>query len=134
MGGGTAAEPPEPRGLRALRRLVTVLTATLILGVITVVGLLVIRLWALSPAPAPALPPEIALPAGETARAVTFGTGWVAVVTVDATGAERIRVLDAATGAERGVLAIGGAGLGVSKLIGASARASPLAGLNECEF
>jgi hypothetical protein len=106
--GETAAEPPEPRGLRALRRLVTLLTATLILGVITIVVLLVIRLWALAPTPAPALPAEIALPAGETARAVTLGTGWVAVVTVDAAGAERIRVLDAATGAERGVLAIPG--------------------------
>lgn len=105
-GAETGPEPPEPRGLRALRRLVTLLTATLILGVITVVGLLVIRLWALSPTPAPALPAEIALPAGETARAVTFGTGWVAVVTADEGGAERIRVLDAGTGAERAVLAI----------------------------
>jgi hypothetical protein len=30
---------------------------------------------------------------------VTFGTGWIAVVTVDDVGSERIRVLDAATGA-----------------------------------
>ena len=89
----------EPRSLRRLRRLVTVLTVTLILGVITIVGLLVIRLS--SYRAAPVLPAEIALPAGEKAEAVTLGTGWVAVVTVDAAGKERVRVLDARTGAER---------------------------------
>ena len=56
--------------------------------------------------PAPALPAEIALPAGESARAVTLGDGWLAVVTVDAAGRERIRVLDRATGAERAVTEI----------------------------
>ena len=104
---GTPGEPPpEPRGLRNLRRLVTLLTATLILGVIVVVGLLVIRLAALSPGAVPALPAGVALPAGESARAVTFGTGWVAVVTADAGGVERIRVFDAA-GAERAAVVIG---------------------------
>jgi hypothetical protein len=95
---------PEPPRLRRLRRLVTLLTATLIVGVITTVGLLVIRLSALAPAPAP--PAEIVLPAGESARAVTFGEGWLAVVTVDGAGRERIRVLDRATGAERAVTEI----------------------------
>jgi len=94
-------EFPEPPRLRRLRRLVTVLTATLIVGVITIVGLLVIRLTAV--APGPGLPPEVALPDGETARAVTLGGDWLAVVTVDAEGRERIRVLDRASGAERGV-------------------------------
>jgi hypothetical protein len=37
---------------------------------------------------------------------VTFGTGWVAVVTVDAEGRERVRVLDRATGAARGEIEI----------------------------
>lgn len=101
--GGEAAEPP---GLRRLRRLVTTLTAVLILGVITVVGLLVIRLAALKPVAGPVLPPEIALPAGERALAVTLGTGWVAVVTADEAGRERVRVLDARTGAERAAVAI----------------------------
>jgi hypothetical protein len=110
MSGSTSGrndgELPEPPGLRRLRRLVTGLTATLILGVITVVALLVIRLTALAPAPLPALPPHLELPRGERAQAVTLGAGWVAVVTRDAAGAERIRVLDAATGAPRGVLGI----------------------------
>ncbi len=90
---------PEPPRLRRLRQLVTVLTATLIVGVITIVVLLVIRLSSLSAPARPTLPAAIALPAGETTRAVTMGTGWVAIVTIDAAGAERIRVLDAATGA-----------------------------------
>ena len=42
---------PEPPRLRRLRRLVTALTVTLIVGVITIVGLLVIRLSALAPRP-----------------------------------------------------------------------------------
>ena len=37
------------------------------------------------------------------ATALTRGTGWIAVVTRDEGGAERIRVLDAATYAERSV-------------------------------
>ena len=90
--------------LRRLRRLVTALTITLILGVITIVVLLVIRLSGMTPPPA--LPETVALPAGEEATAMTRGEGWVAVVTIDARGAERIRVIDAATGAPRGVTEI----------------------------
>lgn len=95
---------PEPPGLRRLRRLVTALTITLIVGVITIVGLLVIRLSRVTPPPE--LPASVALPAGESARAMTLGEGWVAVVTVDRAGAERIRVIDAETGAERGLTEI----------------------------
>lgn len=79
----------------------TLLTATLILGVITVVALLVIRLAALKPEAPPMLPAQINLPKGERTQAVTLGTGWIAVVTSDAEGVERIRVLDARTGAPR---------------------------------
>ena len=75
-----------------LRRLVTVLTATMILGVLTIVVLLVIRLQ--TPA-LPSLPERITLPEGVTAEAVTFGPNWIAVVTDDA----RILILDRATGA-----------------------------------
>jgi hypothetical protein len=104
--GRDGADIPEPRRIRQLRHLVTTLTAVLIVGVITVVALLVIRLSTLTPAAAPALPATLALPAGETARAVTLGAGWVAVVTEDARATERIRVFDAATGAERAVTEI----------------------------
>jgi len=66
---------------------VTVLTATMILGVLAIVVLLVIRLQA--PAP-PALPASITLPDGATATAFTQGDGWFAVVTAD----DRILIFD----------------------------------------
>jgi Family of unknown function (DUF6476) len=101
---GDGAEDPEPRRLRQLRQLVTALTATLIVGVIVIVALLAIRLAPF--ARAPSLPDIVRLPAGESARAVTLGEGWLAVVTVDAAGRERIRLIDRATGAARGVTLI----------------------------
>jgi hypothetical protein len=90
--------PPEPPNLRFLRRLVTVLTAVMIAGLLIVVGLLVIRL---NPQ-APALPDQIALPDGAEARAFTRGTGWFAVVTSD----DRILIFDAISGALRQTIAI----------------------------
>lgn len=63
-----------------LKALVILLTLTMIGGVITVVWLLVTRMPA-ALGRAPSLPDALALPAGETASAVTFGTGWSAVVT-----------------------------------------------------
>jgi uncharacterized iron-regulated membrane protein len=74
-------EPELPPSLRLLKRLVTVLTLVMILAVITITGLFVTRLPNLA-AP-PALPEALALPEGTTARAVTMGTGWIAVVTGD---------------------------------------------------
>jgi hypothetical protein len=101
---GTDDDFPEPPRLRRLRRLVTALLVTLIFGMIAIVALLALRL---SRADAPlALPPEIRLPAGETAGAVTLGGDWLAVVTTDAAGRQRIRVLDRATGASRGTAEI----------------------------
>lgn len=91
-------ELPEPANLRFLRRLVTVLTVVMIAGVVTVIGLLVIRLQA----PAlPDLPESIALPAGVTAEAVTFGRDWVAVVAGD-----EILIFDAGDGALRQRIAV----------------------------
>jgi hypothetical protein len=55
---------------------------TMIVGVITVVGLLVTRLPDGKAQP-PVLPATLALPKGTTAAAVTMGTGWIAVVTTD---------------------------------------------------
>ena len=85
---------PEPANLRFLRRLVTVLTAVMIGGVVAVVGLLVIRYQ--RPAPLP-LPDEIALPDNATAQSVTFGPGFYAVITEDG----RLMVFDRLTGALR---------------------------------
>ena len=74
-------EPELPPSLRFLKHLVTLLTITMIVGVITVVALLVTRLPQV--AAAPVLPAALTLPAGVQARAVTMGTGWIAVVTSD---------------------------------------------------
>ncbi len=70
-----------PPSLRFLKWLVIILTATMIVGVITVVGLLVTRMPGAQTSLA--LPSEIALPAGTQARAMTMGGNWIAVVTSD---------------------------------------------------
>ncbi|MCA0919607.1 DUF6476 family protein [Pseudooceanicola nanhaiensis] len=92
-------EMNEPANLRFLRRLVTALTGTMIVGLIILIALIVIRFWS-TPAAGPALPqlPEaISLPEGASAQAITFGTGWIAVVTDD----QQILVYDSASGALR---------------------------------
>ena len=69
-----------------------VLTLTLIGGVITVVAVLVTRIPETSAGTSrPALPETLVLPKGVTARAVTFGTGWIAVVG-QGDGGERILI------------------------------------------
>lgn len=84
---------PEPANLRFLRRLVTVLTATMILGLLTIVVLFVIKFMGPMTATL-SLPAEIILPEGETAQAVTQGRNWLAVVSTDADGNERIHILN----------------------------------------
>jgi hypothetical protein len=86
--------PALPPGLRFLRALVILLTLTMIVGVITVVGLLVTRIPAGFGAAGPAgrLPAAIVLPAGTTAAAATFGSGWIALVLTAGDGAQRIAV------------------------------------------
>ncbi|MFP4304759.1 MAG: DUF6476 family protein, partial [Rhodosalinus sp.] len=81
----------EPAQLRFLRRLVTALTATMVVGLLVVIGLLVIRLTDR----APVLPEAIALPGDAKAVALTQGPGWYAVVTDD----DRILIYDRDTGA-----------------------------------
>jgi hypothetical protein len=92
-------EPPEPKRLRQLRWLVSALMLTLIAGVITITALLVIRLgpWGI----APPLPEMVTVPEGERVEAVTMGRDWIALVTRDGAGLERIRLLDRSTGVER---------------------------------
>jgi hypothetical protein len=93
---------PEPPRVRALRRLVTVLTATLIVGVVAIAGALVIRI-ARPPAP-PAIPASaafdvgaltaetVALPEGEAITALGAAGSGLMIATRDATGAERLRL------------------------------------------
>lgn len=58
-----------------------VLTATMIVGVITVVGLLVTRLP--KTAVPIALPEGLILPQNAQPQAVTMGSDWIAIVTTD---------------------------------------------------
>ncbi len=89
--GGEAALPE----LRFLKALVTALAGVMILGLLAILAILVIR-FSQEPE-APILPATLTLPEGTTARAVTFGRGWYAVVTE----ADDILIFDAATGALR---------------------------------
>ena len=74
------SETPDERRLRWLARLVTVLTAVMIAGVVAIVALLVTRL---GQAPALPLPEEVALPDGARALSVTVGPDWYVIATED---------------------------------------------------
>ncbi len=81
----------DPPNLKFLRVLVTILTATMIAGVLVIITLLVIRL---REKPQIALPAEVTLPADSHPIAITQGIGWYAVVTED----HRMFVFDADSG------------------------------------
>lgn len=67
-----------PPDLRFLKILVTTLAGVMIVGLVTIIALLVIRL---SAAPVPlALPDSITLPDGATAQAVTLAPGFMLVL------------------------------------------------------
>ena len=89
---GGMHETPDERRLRWLARLVTVLTAVMIAGVVAIVALLVTRL---GQTPALPLPEEIALPEGARALSVTVGPDWYLVATQDG----RLLAYDRGTGA-----------------------------------
>lgn len=87
------APKEDPPHLRTLRKLVNVMTVVFILGFITIVIVIVMQFARVNTAATgPELPPDIALSGSETAEAVTFGKGWIAVVTIDQEGIERIHV------------------------------------------
>lgn len=90
-------QPVDAKTLKFLRRLVTLLTATMIIGLLVIIALFVIKFSDLRRAPAGrlALPDDIVLPAGATARAFTRGDSWFAVVTDD----DRILIYDPSSGA-----------------------------------
>lgn len=88
----------EPANLRFLRRLVTVLTATMIGGVLLIIVLIVIRFYDRPPI----LPEKIVLPSGAKASAFTQGNGWFAIVTEN----NEILIYDRVTGRMRQTLKI----------------------------
>ncbi|NNE80631.1 MAG: hypothetical protein HKN18_10205 [Silicimonas sp.] len=71
-------QAPDERTLKYLKVLVTVLTATMILGFLTIVALFVMRFSEMGQVE---LPDSIALPDGTEAAAFTQGDNWFAVVT-----------------------------------------------------
>ena len=73
-------QAPDDKTLRYLKALVTILTVTMILGFLTIVGLFVMRFAEMNRV---ALPDQITLPDGSVATAFTQGEGWFAVVTED---------------------------------------------------
>ncbi len=84
---------PEPKGLRKLRVMTTILMATMIIGIALIFFLIIFKI--IQPAvPDLAIPETIELPAGETAQAITQGRDWIAIVTLDAEGQERIHILN----------------------------------------
>lgn len=84
-------QAPDTGTLRYLRTLVTILTATMILGFVTIVVLLVIRFPELDRI---GLPDAITLPEGAKATAFTQGADWYAVVTAN----DEILIFSRATG------------------------------------
>ncbi len=84
------SETEEPANLKFLRRLVTILTATMIIGVVLIIALIVIRFYK---APL-ALPDTLELPDGAQALSFTQGPDWYAVVT----DGNQILVFDRITG------------------------------------
>lgn len=87
------AKAPLPPDLRFLKWLVATLTGVMILGLLTIVGLLVTRLNA--PAPLPELPQAVALPQGARPVALTFSASRILVLT----DTDEALVYDRATGA-----------------------------------
>ena len=86
---------------RTLRRMVTLLTATLTIGVLTIAVALVIRIASepgvsIKTVDAPAL----TIPLNETIIATGVTSAAITLVTKDADGIERLRLFDPKTGAE----------------------------------
>jgi len=88
----TPISPTDAKNLRFLRLLVTVLTATMILGLLAIVALLVIRFS--TERPTLTMPASIQLPDGTRATAFTQSVDWYAVVTAD----NQILIFDRASG------------------------------------
>lgn len=93
-----------PASLKYLRRLVTVLTGTMILGLLTIIALLVMRFGPASgPQPVETLLPEqLSLPLGVGVRGITATDKWYALVTEE----DEILVFDRAQGVLRQRIAI----------------------------
>jgi hypothetical protein len=95
IGKDTGQGDHPPPDVRFLKILVTVLTVTMIAGLLTLIALFVTRLPGRNVLPP--LPKAITLPDGTTPEAFTRGRGWIGVVTKDG----QFLIYDADTGALR---------------------------------
>jgi hypothetical protein len=94
---------------RTMRRMVTVLTATMIVGIAAIFAVITIRI-ASEPAAVTvkAFDAEVVVvPAGEVITASGVTRGAISLVTRDAAGVERLRVFDPTTGAAVDIVEIG---------------------------
>ncbi|SEL02251.1 DUF6476 family protein [Roseovarius nanhaiticus] len=92
-------QPVDPALVRYLRVLVTVLTATMIIGFIVIVALFVTRFGARTDL---TLPEAITVPEGAAPVAFTQSAGWFAIVT----DADEILIYDRASGELRQTLRV----------------------------
>ena len=88
----------EPPQVRQLRLLVMVLIVVLILGFLTIVGVIVIRLGLGGASGQGVAAPEIALPAGTEVLATGQGPGTVHFLVRTVTGTQHLLVFNAETG------------------------------------
>lgn len=81
---------PEPAPIRRLRQLVTLLTLTLIVGMVVIVGLMIYRL---GPGATPTLPDQIALPSGESLISYSRSPDWTVLITRDQSDVQRVHLV-----------------------------------------
>lgn len=91
-----------PRSIRLLQWLVIGLTASLILGVLTMVVVIVIRFAGPPASPPPINAENLELPAGMAPLSVTLGSDWLGVVTTD----DHILIYDRQSGKLRQTLTV----------------------------
>lgn len=78
--------------MRRLRQLVSVLLVVMILGIVTVVGLLAWRMMGLQAAPV--LPNALQLPDGHVLQEASVGTRWITLIAQDPNGQIWVHVAD----------------------------------------
>ena len=99
MNDGPDMQPVDPALVKYLRLLVTILTATMVVGFIVIVVLFVTKF---SDAFGPEPPDTITLPDGTDPLAFTQGPDWYAIITTD----NEILIYDRATATLRQTLQI----------------------------
>ena len=85
---------PDGKQILWLKRLVTLLTVTMVAGIAILVTLALSAFF--GDRPNPGWPESLTLPKGETLTALTRSSDWLIAVTQGADGQEQVHVLDPA--------------------------------------